>query len=99
MHHPQSHVWINGVRHYPAQPLDDEAMAELIEEGWDDQLILIDGKPYDTEDLCQCEGCDLFFTWRGDLDENLECEDCAEESRQAYEEQQDLESWARWACR
>ena len=94
-----THVWINGVYHYPAEPLDDDALAELLEEGWDDQLILIDGKPYDTEDLCQCSSCEVFFTFRGDLDDELECEDCAEESRQAYEEQKDLESWARWACR
>ena len=94
-----THVWINGVYHYPAEPLDDDALAELIEEGWDDQLILIDGKPYDTEDLCQCSSCEVFFTFRGDLDDELECEDCAEESRQAAEDQRDLESWARWACR
>lgn len=94
-----THVWINGIRHYPAAPLDEEGVAELTEEGWNDQLVLLDGKPYDIEDLCQCSSCEVLFTWRGNLDDELECEDCAEESRQAAEEQRNLESWAQWACR
>lgn len=94
-----THVWINGITHYPAEPMDEETLAEFIEEGWDDQILIRDGEPFNTEDLAQCSCCELFFQFRGDLDEELECEDCAEESRQAYEEQQDLESWARWACR
>ncbi|UFK26688.1 hypothetical protein [Roseobacter phage RDJL6] len=94
-----THVYINGIRHYPAEPLDAETIGDLIEEGWEDQLLLLEGDLYDTEDLSQCEGCELYFTFRGDLDEELLCDDCAEESRQAAEDQRDLESWARWACR
>lgn len=84
-----------------AEPLCEEGIAELIEEGWDDQLILIDGVAFDTEDLYQCSGCDLFFPDALDDDEFLEplCEDCLVEAREEAEGQRDLESWARWACR
>ena len=86
-----------------AKPLDEEGVAELIEEGWDDQLVLIDGVPYDTEDLGRCSSCDLFFLDPCELDseefgEDL-CEDCLVEAREEAEAQRDLESWARWACR
>lgn len=84
-----------------ADPLDDETIGELIEEGWDDQLILIDGVMYDTEDLYLCAGCDAYSPDALDDDEFLEplCEDCLVNAREEAEGQRDLESWARWACR
>lgn len=90
-------------RYTRAEPLDDEALGELIEEGWDDQLILIDGLPYDTEDLRRCSACELYFPDPHEIDDDEFgeplCEDCLVEARDEAEAQRDLESWARWACR
>lgn len=95
----RSSVHIEGVTYYPAEPLDDEAIGDFIESGFNEQLLILDGAIYDTEDLFQCSCCDTFYAWRGDLDDELECEDCAAASEEERRCQDDLESWARWACR
>ena len=86
-----------------ATPLDDEAIGDLIEEGWDEQLVVVDGVTYDGDDLHQCSSCLLFFPDPNELDEDefldALCEDCLVEAREEAEAQRDLESWARWACR
>lgn len=82
-----------------AEPLTEDAVGELIEEGLHDNLVLLDGVPYDLEDLYRCDGCGLDFVHPGDLDHDALCTDCAREADEAADEQRDLESWARWACR
>lgn len=72
-----------------AKPLDDEELAELVEEDLVDQLLLLDGVPYDVEDLNLCDGCNLFFV--EPLDEYSLCEDCAREATE-WEEHIKIES-------
>lgn len=74
------HAWLR----FTAEPLDNEALGDLIEDRPDD-LILLDGQPFDASDLCTCDGCNLFFRTRNDLDEDGLCEDCAREADEEAE--------------
>lgn len=80
-----------------AEPLDEEALAELVEEDLGDLVFLLDGVPYNEEDLYVCDGCDLRFTDRSELDEDCLCEGCAEEAEEARRDLEDLRRWYRSA--
>lgn len=60
---------------------------------------LPDGRTYALDDLHRCGGCGLLTPDPLELDDEGECEDCAEASREAAAEMEDLRRWARWACR
>jgi len=60
------------------EPLDDEEVAEFEAANL---VVVIDGKPYNREDLYSCDVCELVTPDPADIDENGLCEHCAEEAR------------------
>lgn len=73
-------VWLR----FTAEALDNEALGDLIEDRPED-LVLLDGKPFDASELCTCGGCGLFFRAKNDLDGDGLCEDCAGEAHEEAE--------------
>lgn len=85
------HSYINGVYHYDAEPLDPADMPEVGSDDWEASLE-IDGKTYLEDDVYFCSCCKSVHVSRGELDEEGECKECAEESRQ--EAAAEDEKWA-----
>lgn len=72
-------------RHKPAQPLDEQSIKELKDEGLEELLVTIDGKTYNDEDLYHCDNhkeCGFKTPDYHDLDDDGLCEACAEGARE-----------------
>lgn len=86
-----------------AEPLDDEALGDLVEEGLVDSVVLLDGTPYDADDLHACVDCGLLVSDPAELDHETDgdgrCGPCDAEAREAAADLEDLRSWHRWATR
>ena len=78
---------------FKAEPIDNEEFGDLVEAGFDDLLIIIDGELYNLEDLHGCDCCEVVFADRADLDADSLCQVCAEEARLEREEVQSLRRW------
>lgn len=64
----------------PAQPLTQDEVDELHAEGAAELVVMVDGQPYNDEDLHHCGGCGLRTPYRLDLDDDGLCPDCAAEA-------------------
>lgn len=80
------------MRYRKTAPLDEEGLGELIEEGWHELIIYVDGQPYNEEDLFHCCGCELMFPDRWELDDEYLCPDCATEAREEARHMKELRS-------
>lgn len=82
-------------RYPPAQPLDEEAIGDLIEDDCGDLLVVLeDGETYNLEDLYHCDvkSCEFVTPDRYELDDERLCEHCAQEAEEWREHYRQLES-------
>lgn len=86
------HSYIAGVYHYDAIPLE---LGDPVYDHGDfsgEDVTKLGDAVYMTDDLYVCSCCKSVHVSRSELDDESECEDCAEESRQ--EAAAEDEKWA-----
>lgn len=80
-----------------ALPLDPDRVDELKADGV--EVVLLDGRPYDREDLHQCDGCYSLHVCSGELDDESLCDDCSADAAEEAEAERDKWAHYRWSVR